>query len=203
MAKSGVFIRDVLLLEKLDERIGASGKAMANIGQNVCQYLNDVREELERQLDIIHQKFQDAEQKLNDAENALNYCLSSQVLDPTTGTFVPNCKWEEDVVKAAQSDVEKWSTRYERGQQILEECQHEIGEYNGQGGGRSLILTMSEQQTLKASQLLRGCIENLQEVLNSNMVVCDSVAADIVPDGSDSSLLKEERVNNLKNSFEL
>ena len=203
MTKSGVFIRDVLLLEKLDERIGATGKAMANIGQNVCQYLNDVREELERQLDVIHQIFQEAEQKLNDAENALNSCLSSQVLDPTTGTFVPSCKWEEDAVGDAQSDVEKWSTRYERGQKILEECQREIAEYNGQGGGHSLILTMSEQQTLKASQLLRGCIDKLQDVLNSNMVVSDNVSSDTVPKGSDSPLLNEGRTNDLKDFFEL
>lgn len=199
MAKSGVFIRDVLLLEKLDERIGASGKAMANIEQNVCQYLNDVRKELERQLDIIHQKFQDAEQKLNDAESALNSCLSSQILDPTTGTFVPSCNWAEDAVESARSSVEKWKTRYKQGQEILEECQHEIGEYNGQGGGHSFILTMSEQQTLKVSQLLRGCMDKLQDVLNSHVVVGDNVGADAAPMESDSS----RRANDLKDFFEL
>jgi cell division septum initiation protein DivIVA len=199
MAKSGVFIRDVLLLEKLDERIVASGKAMANIEQNVCQYLNDVRKELERQLDVIHQKFQEAEQKLNDAENALSSCRSSQILDPTTGAFVPSCDWAEDAVESAQSAVEKWRTRYEQGQKILEECQREIGEHNGQGGGHSLILTMSEQQTLNVSQLLRGCTDKLQDVLNSNMVVSDSIAADAVPKESDSF----RRTNDLKDFFEL
>ena len=123
MAKSGVFIRDVLVLEKLDERIGDSGKAMANIEQNVCQYLNDVREELKRQLDIIQQKLQEAEQKLNNAENAMNSCHASQVVDSTTGELVPSCEWEENAVRAAQSDVEKWRTRYEQGEKILEECQ--------------------------------------------------------------------------------
>jgi len=199
MAKSGVFIRDVLWLEKLDERIGASGKALANIEQNVCQYLNDVREELERQLDILHQKFQEAEQKLNEAENALSSCLSSQILDPTTGTFVPSCDWAEDAVDSAQSAVEKWRTRYERGQQILEECQREIGEYNGQGGGHSFILTMSEQQTLKVSQLLRGCMDKLQDVLNSSMVVSDNVDADVASKESDNS----QRASDLKDFFEL
>ena len=199
MAKSGVFIRDVLLLEKLNERIEASGKALANIEQDVCQYLNDVREELERQLDILHQKFQEADRKLNDAENALSSCRSSQILDPTTGTFVPSCEWEKDAVETAQSAAEKWRTRYERGQQILEECQREIGEYNGQGGGHSFILTMSEQQTLKVSQLLRGCTDKLQDVLNSNMVVCDNVGADAMTKESDSSRL----TNDLKDFFEL
>ena len=199
MAKSGVFIRDVLLLEKLDEQIGASGKAMANIEQNVCQYLNDVREELERQLDVINQKLQEAEQKLNDAENALNSCRSSQILDPTTGTFVPCCDWAEDAVGSAHSAVEKWRTRYEQGQKILEECQHEIGEYKGQGGGHSLIHTMSEQQTLKVSQLLRGCTDKLHDVLNSNMVVSDNVGADAMTKESDSSRF----TNDLKDFFEL
>lgn len=199
MTKSGVFIQDVHLLEKLDERIGTSGKAMANIEQNVCHYLNDVRGELERQLEIIHQKLQEAEQKLNDAENALNSCRSSQILDPMTGTFVPSCEWEENAVEAARSDVEKWGTKYEQGQKILEECQREIGEYNGPGGGHSLILTMSEQQTPKVSQLLRDCVDKLQDVLNSNMVVSDNVAADAAPKESESP----RSANDLKDFFEL
>lgn len=199
MAKSGVFIRDVLLLEKLDERIGDSGKAMANIEQNVCQYLQEVREELERQLDILHQKFQEAEQKLDDAENALNSCRSSQILEPTTGTFVPSCDWAEDAVESARSSVEKWRTRYEQGQKIFEECQCEIEEYKGQGGGHSLIHTMSEEQAHKVSQLLRGCMDKLQDVLNSNIVVSDNVGADAAPMESDTS----RRANDLKDFFEL
>ena len=203
MAKSGAYIRDIHLLERLDEQIGSSGEAMAGIDHNVCTYLNNVRDTLERQLDAIREKLQEAEQKLSEAENALSSCKATQVLDPETGTFVPTCDCEESAVESARAEVEKWRTKYERGQQILDECQREIGEYNGPDGGHGLIQTMSKDQTPKVSQLLRDYIEKLQDILNSDMVVCSKVADDTVPDGRSTPLSEEGHVNDLRNFFNL
>lgn len=203
MTKMGARVSDVLLLEKLEEQIGSSGKAMANIDQNVCNYVNDVRDNLERQLDTIHGRLQEAEQKLEEAENALSSSHTSQVLDPLTGTFVPSCDWEESAVESARAEVETWRTKYEQGQQILGECQREIGEYFGPGGGHSLILTMCEQQTPKATRILRGCIDKLQDILSSDMVVSANVGADSEPKMPGSPASDEGRVNELKNFFKL
>ena len=203
MAKSGAYIRDVHLLEELDEQIRSSGEAMASIDLNVCAHLNNVRDSLERQLDTIREKLQEAEQKLSEAENALSSCKASQVLDPETGTFVPSCDCEENAVESARAEVEKWRTKYERGQKILEECQREIGEYNGPSGGHSLIQTMSKDQTPKISQLLRDYIEKLQNILNSDMVVSTKVVGDTVPEGQDTTLSGERHVNDVKNYFNL
>ena len=203
MTKSGAHIRDVLLLEKLNERIVASSEAMASIDQNVCAHLNNVRDTLERQLDAIREKLQETEQKLSEAENALSSCKASQVLDPETGTFVPNCDCEENAVESARAEVEKWRTKYERGQQILEECQREIGEYNGPGGGHSLIQTMSKDQTSKISQLLRDYTEKLQDILNSNMLPGTKVVGDTIPEKQSTSLSEEGHVKDLKDFFNL
>jgi flagellar biosynthesis chaperone FliJ len=203
MAKSGAYIIDIHLLERLDEQIGSSGEAMASIDQNVCDHLNTVRDTLERQLDTIREKLQEAEQKLSEAENALSSCKANQVLEPETGTFVPSCDCEENAVESARTEVEKWRTKYERGQQILEECQREIGEYNGPGGGHSLIQTMSKDQTPKVSQLLRDYIEKLQDILNSDMVVSTNVVSDTIPKEQSTSLSGEGYVNDLKNFFNL
>ena len=203
MTKMGARVSDVLLLEKLEEQIGSSGKAMANIDQNVCNYVNDVRDNLERQLDTIHGRLQEAEQKLEEAENALSSCHTSQVLDPLTGTFVPSCDWEESAVESARAEVETWRTKYEQGQQILGECQREIGEYFGPGGGHSLILTMCEQQTPKAIRILRGCIDKLQDILSSDMVLSANLGADSEPKAPDSPASEEGHVNDLKNFFNL
>lgn len=203
MTKMGASVSDVILLEKLEEQIGSSGKAMANIDQNVCNYVNNVRNDLERQLDTIHGRLQEAEQKLDVAENALSACHTSQVLDPMTGLLVPSCDWEESAVESARMVVETWRTKYEQGQQILGECQREIVEYNGSGGGHSLILTMYEQQTPKATQILRDCIDKLQDILSSDMVVSANMSGDSESKVLEGSASDAGRANELKNFFKL
>lgn len=203
MTKMGAIVSDVILLEKLEEQIGSSGKAMANIDQNVCNYVNNVRNDLERQLDTIHGRLQEAEQKLDEAENALSACHTSQVLDPMTGLLVPSCDWEENAVESARMEVETWRTKYEQGQQILGECQREIAEYNGSGGGHGLILTMYEQQTPKATQILRDCIDRLQDILSSDMVVSANMSGDSESKVLEGSASDAGRANELKNFFKL
>lgn len=203
MTKSGAHISDVLLLENLDKRILDSGKAMANISQNVNNYLNNVRDTLERQLEVIQNRLQEAEQKLSQAENALIVCHSSQVVDPLTGAVVPSCACEESAVESARTEVEMWRSKYEQGQRIFDECQREIGEYNGPGGGNSLVLTMNDQQTPKASQFLRDCINKLQDVLSSNMSVNTDLGTRLAPKESNSPSLDGGRTSDLKEFFNL
>lgn len=174
MTKLGTHISDVILLENLNEQIRSSGEAMSNIDQNVSNYLNGVRESLENQLNILKEKLDEAQQRLSASENALSCCKASQVCDPMTGMLVPDCTCEENAVESDRMDVEKYKDKYEKGERIIEECVREIGEYSGSGGGHSLIHTMCSQQTPKASQLLRDCIDKLQDILNSNMVVSSS-----------------------------
>lgn len=169
MARAGVYVRDVHSLETLTSTIERTGEEMANIDQNVNSYLNEVMGTLERQLNFIQGRLSEAEMRLNVAEVALAACHASQVTNEL-GMVVPSCDCEERDVADARAEVEKWRGRYERGQQIVSECQREIGDYNGHGGGHSLIRNMSEQQTPKAAEILREHIDRLQDILSSNMV---------------------------------
>ena len=168
MAKSGAYIRDVHLLEKLNDRIVFSSEAMVNIDQNVSNYINNVKDTLENQLNIIREKLQEAETRLREAENVCTACHASQVCDES-GMLVPSCEWEENAVEDARVEVEKWRTRYDHGQQIFKECQQEITTYSS--GGHVLVLNMREQHTPKASQLLRGYVDKLQAILHLDMGV--------------------------------
>lgn len=197
MAKQGAYIRDVHLLEKLDDRVVSTGEAMANIDQDVSNYLNSVQETLESQLNTVQERLKDAEARLTEAENVCSACHASQMCDES-GMLVPSCEWEESSVETARMEVEKWKLRYEQGQQILGECRQEIADYSS--GGHVLILNMHEQQTPKASQILHGCIEKLQDVLNSNMVASVSWGTDSVPKGSDRPLSNDRHINDL-NTF--
>lgn len=163
MAKQGAHISDVDLLVKLDQRIGASGQAMANIDQSVVSHLNNVRDTLERQLDVIREKLQEAEQRSNEAESACQACHASQFCDEF-GMVVPSCASEESAVEVAQMEVEKWRSKYEQGQQILGECQREMSDYNA--GGHALIENMCDQQA-KAQKILHIHINNLQDILGT------------------------------------
>ena len=192
MEKSGAYIRDVHLLEKLNNQIVVSGEAMANIDQNVRNYLNGVQETLESQLDAIKERLRDAEARLREAENACTACHASQVCDET-GMLVPSCEWEESSVETDRMDVEKWKMRYEQGQQILGECRQEITDYSS--GGHALVMNMCEQQTPKASQILIGCFEKLQDVLNSDMVAIVNSSMDSFPKETDAPYSNEGLVN--------
>lgn len=169
MARSGAYISDVHLLEDLDKRIGSSGEAMSQIDANVCNYLNEVRDNLQRQLDFIHDRLNDAQQRLSQAESALSACQASQSAASAMGMMCPSCVMEEQEVEMARMKVEEWRMRYEQGQQIVGDCEREIAEYNGSDGGHSLIRKMCDQQTPKASQLLHGCIDRLQDILGTNV----------------------------------
>lgn len=171
MAKPGAYISDLNLLEELDCRIGRSSEEMRDIDANVVSYLGSVRENLQRGMDIIRGRLNEAQQRLSRAEAALSACQASQSSAMAMGMMCPTCIVEEQEVEMARMEVEKWRMRESHGQQIVGDCEREIGEYNGSGGGHGLILTMCEEQTPKARELLRGCIDKLQDVLGSNMGV--------------------------------
>lgn len=168
MTSTRVYIRDVNLLENLNDKIVSSGNAMSNIDQNVNSYLNGVISDLESQLSVIQQNLQAAESRLSNAEAALSACQALVIMTPM-GPMPPNCGCEEAEVAAASAEVSKWRGRYERGQQIMGECRGEIAEYNSPSGGHGLIANMSESQTPKASMLLNDCFDKLQDILNAPM----------------------------------
>ena len=198
MAKQGAYIRDVHSLEQLKERIGHSGEAMSNIDANVSSYLNGVRDTLEGQLDSIRMKLEEAEARLNSAENALSVCYASQVCNEF-GELSPSCSAEECAVETARVEVEKWRMRYEQGQQILGECQREISDYSS--GGHALILNMSNQQTPRACQLLRDCIDKLQDILGSDVVNCTNAGIASTTKEQVPSHSEEERLLAIKKQF--
>jgi hypothetical protein len=65
--------------------------------------------------------------------------------------------------------VAKWRRRYREAIIIFNKCQQEIEDYQGFGGGHSLIVNMSEQQVPKASQILRSIVEKLQDILDAEV----------------------------------
>lgn len=169
MAKSGAFIRDLNLLEELGNRLKCTGEAMANIDSAVISHINGTRDTLKQKLDFIQDRLRDAQQRLSMAEAALSACRASQASASASGMMCPSCIMEEQDVEMARMEVEKWRMREEQGQQIVQQCQSEIEAYNGSGGGHYLIQNMCNQQTPKAYQLLRGCIEKLQDVLSTDL----------------------------------
>ena len=169
MAETGVY-SDVNLLRQLNDQIKRSSEAMANIEQGVSNYLIGVRDTLERQLDSIQMKLSEAEERLRQAENSLTACQASQMCNEF-GELTPSCTFEESAVETARNAEMEWRRKYEQGKQIFGECQQEIAEYNA--GGQALIHNMDEQR-IKASQILQDCIDKLQDMLNSDVVVNDS-----------------------------
>ena len=64
MTEKGAYIRDMQLLDKLNQEIKQTGEKMANIDSNVRDYLCRVKDALERQLDFLREKLEEAEARL-------------------------------------------------------------------------------------------------------------------------------------------
>ena len=169
MAKSGAYIRDVHLLEELNSEIESSGQSMLSIDTSVVNYLNEVKGKLDSQLEYIQMKLSEARTSLSNAEAALSACQVSQAAAMAAGMMGPSCMMEESAVEIARAEVAKWENRYAQGQQIVDECSRETGEYNGPGGGHALIQNMSGTQTPKASQLLNDCVTKLRNILSTDV----------------------------------
>lgn len=201
MTRSGAYIRDVHLLDELNEQIGRSGEAMSTIDMNVGNYINGVRDTLRSQLDYIQMKLGEAKSSLSSAENALSICRSSQAAAAVVGLPAPSCVLEECAVDAARAEVAKWSMRYEQGQRIMGECQQEIAGYNA--GGHVLIRTMCEQQTPLASQTLMERKGQLQDILNSEVVASPMNGSSDMSKEPLRSPSEGNRNNALKKRFKL
>lgn len=210
MSEQGAYIRDVGSLEQLNNTIEYSGEAMANIEENVSNYINGVKDVLERQLEIIKEKLEEAEERLREAEEDLSSCEASQEYDEESGELRPSCSWERSAVQSAREEVEEWKKKYEEGKNIVSECQNEIDDYNFPGsfinppGGHYLILNMRDNQTPKASQQLRDCIDKLQDILNSDVggVAEHSDVETSIANPEDRPRSKDERLNAFRDNIQ-
>ena len=163
----GTHISDINLLEELINEFKNTSESMLTIDVNVCNHLDSVLNDLQNKLNYIQSRLSQAESALNQAENALNACYASQAAAAASGTMGPSCMIEENAVQSAQAEVMKWRGRYERGQQIVVQCQQEISDYHG--GGQQLIQNMCGNQTSSATKQLQDCIEKLHEILAVDM----------------------------------
>ena len=165
----GAYIRDIHSLEELNNMICFTGESMANIEENVSNYLNGVKEVLDQQLEMIREKLEEAKEWLSEAQDALSSCEASQSYDEETGEYCPSCSSEEREVERAQREVEEWQKKYDEGKKIVDECQGELDDYYYPGsplsppGGHHLIRIMSERQTPKATQQLQDYIADVYE----------------------------------------
>lgn len=172
--EDGVNIRDVHSLEEMNNMIAFSGEAMANIEENVSNYIDGVKEVLDQQLEIIREKLDEAKERLQEAEDDLSDCEASQTEDED-GNITPSCNMERWAVQRARTEVDKWQKKYDKGKEIVDECQQEIDDYNFPGsflyppGGHYLIENMSQNQTPKIGEQLQEYIGEAYEVLQQDV----------------------------------
>lgn len=185
MENDGVHIRDINSLEELNNMIEYSGEALANIEENVSNYIDGVQDVLIQQLSIIQEKLDEAKERLSDAEDALSSCLSSQEYDEESHTYHPSCSWQESAVQRARKEVDEWQRKYDAASRIVSECESEISEYNEPGGvitppgGHYLIVDMRERQLVWATEQLRDYIDKAKEALNLDLGG-DSSSGDVI-----------------------
>ena len=173
----GIYTQDIHLLEQLIDTIRHSGQSMAEIDGHVGNYIRAVNDALERQLDFLRDKLNEAQNRLQAAEQALSSCEASQVFVPELGGYVPSCTCEEEEVSAARNEVNDWQRKYEAGQRIVAESQRETDDYNGVSGGHNLICNMANSQMPKA-------VEYLSDIIGKAKAIIEAPIVSEVPEGS-------------------
>lgn len=171
----GVKIRDVQSLEEMANLLIFTGESMATIEENVSNYINGVRDVLEKQLEFIGEKLHEAQERLNAAEESLSACESSQEYDEESQEYRPSCSCERSAVARAQKEVSEWKHKYAEGQRILYECKKEIEQYNYRGGmltppgGHGLIEYMVDTHTPISVKQLNAYIDHAYDVLQTDL----------------------------------
>lgn len=196
MITGGVNIRDLSSLEQLNNMIEYSGEAMANIEENVSNYIDKVYEVLEKQLNLIEEQLNKAKEELRAAQDELSACEASQEYDEESKEYHPSCRWEESAVQSARKEVDEWQRKYDEAKRIVDECKNEIEDYNYSGGllyppgGHYLIVNMRKKQVPHATEQLREHIENAKDVLSLDL-------------GGDNSTVNNEIANPYVNEEDL
>lgn len=166
MSSSRVDIRDVAMLDELVREFERAGSQMSHIDADVRVHLNNVMDDLQRQLNVIDGRLRDAEHRLTCAQSALSACQASAQAAAAVG-MCQTCIFEEQEVAMARMEVEKWRSRYSRGEQIIGQCRQEISGY--ESGAHQLVERMCNEQTPHVSRQLFEHIDKLQDIMNSNM----------------------------------
>lgn len=209
--ESGEYIKDFHSLEELNNVLVHTGESMANIEENVSGYINGVKDILDRQLNAIREQLETAQQVLCEAEAELQSCEASQEWDEEDECYHPSCSCEMSAVSSARREVEDWQRKYDRGKEIVEECQREIDDYNSPGGllsppgGHCLIENMCDSQTPKAVEELRIILEKLRNInsidVGGNEPISEIISNPNVKE-SDKARTKEERFSAFKGAIE-
>lgn len=211
MAEEGMYIRDIRSLEELNNMMEFTGEAMANIEENVSNYLDGVKAVLEKQLDIIRKKLEEAQQRLSEAQSALSSCYASQSYDDEKKEYTPSCHWEERAVSKAQDEVNRWQKKYDEGKRIVDECNGEIDDYNAPAGilnppgGHYLIRNMCEYQTPEATKQLREFIEEVYDYKQHDVGGDPDAGNEITNPAAqeeDKPLTEDERFAAFKNNIQ-
>lgn len=159
-----IYILDVERIKRLGQVVDDTGQTMADIDWRVVQYLGRVRESLEQKLAYIQRKLNEAEALLSEAERAESLCHSKQHRN-SEGELVPSCSLEEYNANQAHKIVQKWREKYNKAQQIYNDCRYEIDSFLI--GGHRFIDEMCNRQTPEISQLINTIYTKMNDILKS------------------------------------
>ena len=157
-------IIDVERINQFRQVIDDTGQTMAEIDWRVVQHLGRVKGILEQKLAYIQRRLNEAEAMLSEAESIESACHARQYTN-SNGEIVPSCSVEEHKANRAREIAQKWRGKYNRAQQIYNDCRHEIDSFLM--GGHRFMDEMCKRQTPAITQLIDDIYNKMKDIINT------------------------------------
>lgn len=117
-------------VEQLRASFSRNSTLINNAQGSIDNYLREMQDSMNQDLQVISKRLEEAEKKLNAAEAALRYCESKQKWDEENQEYRPNCSFEASRVRSARCEYQKYKQIYDRAKRIINECNSRISGYN-------------------------------------------------------------------------
>lgn len=117
-------------VEQLRATFSRNSTLINNAQGSIDNYLREVQDSMNRDLQVISKRLEEAEKKLIAAEAALRCCESKQKWDDEKNEYRPSCSFEASRVRDARCEYQKYKQIYDNAKKIIDECNSRISGYN-------------------------------------------------------------------------
>ena len=117
-------------VEQLRATFSRNSTLINNAQGSIDNYLREMQDSMNRDLQVISKRLEEAEKKLITAEAALRCCESKQKWDDENHEYRPSCSFEASRVRGARCEYQKYKQIYDSAKRIIDECNSRISGYN-------------------------------------------------------------------------
>lgn len=167
--QEGAYIADHTALMDLGNMLKTVGNSVLRIKEAADGYMADVERHIQRGMEVLEKRYEEAERHLQAAQHAYSSCLSSQRYDEESNSYKPSCSIEQRRVERAQKECTKIRSILDEVRRIQNDVEHELYLYRctrgflTPPGGGPLLEELGDDLTTSGTQCLSRILDKVEE----------------------------------------